>query len=113
MSSGVVMQRHTSATGASKMRSTVSGPLSGVNNCTFVFAAISLFDFVFLFLFLFGLQFLQIFIQPVKTLLPKAAIFLDPLLRLLHWGGVQFQPMHAAVPVALDESRLFQHPQMF
>ncbi len=59
-----------------------------------------------------ALQFPQILIQTIKTLLPKTAIFFDPLLRLLHWRRVQFQPMHPAVAMTADQSRFLQHSQM-
>src|ERR1041385_6724340 len=99
MSSLLVRAFQTSATGAWKVRSMIRG--SG------------LVLFAFAFILFIGLKFVQIVVQPVKTLFPEAPIVLDPLLRGLHGLGVQLERMDASATVALNQAGEFQYAQVF
>jgi hypothetical protein len=71
---------------------------------------------VFLSCFLFRshlVGFLQIIRQPIERSLPEFAIVFHPLGSLLHRLRFQFQLMNAPIAASPDQSRFFEHTQVF
>src|SRR5882724_2953051 len=100
----------TRATGASKVRSTTSGS-SFVT--TLSFAAIFLLLALNLLRLVLALQFLEVAVQLVEALLPVAPVVLDPVGDVLE--GIRLQPAGPPLRLAaaLDQTRAFQHFQVF
>src|SRR5882724_2473443 len=109
MSSLSVSAFHTRETGASKVRSTMSGS-SFVTTLSFA-AIFLLLALNFLHLVL-ALQFLEVAVQLVEALLPVAPVVLDPVGDVLE--GIRLQP--AGPPLRLasarDQARALEHLQV-
>src|SRR5882672_12310686 len=106
MSSLSVSAFHTRATGASKVRSTTSGS-SFVT--TLSFAAISLLLALDFHRVLLALQFLEVAFQLVESLLPVAAVVLDPVGDALERIGLEPARPPLRLAPALDQARVLEH----
>src|SRR5262245_36581070 len=94
---------HTSATGASKTRSTTSASS---------FVARLLFAFIFLLLsgfLVLALQLLEVAAQLVQALLPEAPVELDPVGDALERAGLQAAGAPLRFAAALDQARALEH----
>src|SRR5258706_7728025 len=109
MSSLSVRTLQTSATGASKVRSTTSGSCFVAR---LLFAAISfLLALNFLHLVL-ALQLLEVAVEPVEGLLPVAPVVLDPLGDVLERSRLEPAGTPLSLTPALDQPGALQHPQL-
>src|SRR5882762_6117767 len=106
MSSLSVRAFQTSATGASKVRSTTSGS-SFVT--TLSFAAISLLLALSFLRLVLALQFLEVAVQLVEALLPVAPVVLDPVGDALERIGLKPAGTPLRLAAALDQASALEH----
>src|SRR5258706_11344002 len=109
MSSLSVRTLQTSATGASKVRSTTSGScfVAGL-----LFAAISFLLALNFLNLVFALQLLEVAVEPVEAPLPVAPVDLDPVGDVLQRVGLQPAGTPLRLAAALDQTRALEHLQV-
>src|SRR5438445_10339905 len=110
MCRGSVHAFQTSSRGASNTRQMAKSRSADGSVGLISFAAMM---FSFLLGFSLCLQFMQIVVQTIKTLLPKTPVAFEPVHRLLERSGLEPAGAPLRLPSARDQPAALQHLEMF